>query len=187
MMLVPHGRRHAEYGAKMQGAHQRFALVRDFRSGKFLRKAPYLASAGGWRIGVEIHGVHIAAFLDGPVSGTKPHRYDLAAFGVVAEAGGVRHADELVRDCVTGHFQWLRHHFAQRIDVGAIGDDDEFAIVELVRSPGIGRVVERHGESLGTDIGELHRSVSSLLPKCVGSNYAPRQTSGRAFPAVSVM
>src|SRR5215471_2684318 len=182
VMLVSHGRRHAEHRAEMQGAHQGFALVRDLRRGKLLGKAPDLASAGDRRIVVEIHGVHVAALLDGPAGSTKPHRNDLTGFRVVAEAGGVRHADELVRDRVTGHFQWFRHHFAQRIDVGTVGDDDKFAIVELVRSPGIGRVVERHGESLGTDIGELHGSVSSLLPKCIELNHAadPRSCCARS-------
>src|SRR6516164_337726 len=114
-----------------------------------------LTSASDRSIIVKIHGMHIAALLDGSISGTKPHRNHLTGFSVVAEAGGVRHADELVRNRVTGHFQWFRNHFAQRIDVSTIGDDYKFTIIKLIWPPGIGGVVERHGESLGADISEL--------------------------------
>src|SRR5215468_10655661 len=106
--------------------------MRDFRSGKLFGKTPNLASAGDRSMIVEIHGMHIAALLDGPVSGTKPHRNHLTGFSVVAEAGGVRHADELVRNRVTGHFQWFRHHFAQRITVSTICDDYKFTVIKLI-------------------------------------------------------
>src|SRR5215469_3104394 len=102
--------------------------MRDFRSGKLFGEPPNLTSAGDRSVIVEIHGMNIAALLNGTVSGTKPHRNHLTGLSVVAEAGGVRHADELVRNCVTGHFQWFRHHFVQRIDVSTIGDDYKFTI-----------------------------------------------------------
>src|SRR6516165_4470882 len=116
--------------------------MHDFWSGKLFGKPPNLASAGNRSMIVEIHGMHIAALLDGPVSGTKPHWNHLTGFSVVAEAGGVRHADELVRNCVTGHFQWFRYHFAQRIYISTIGDDYKLTIIKLVRPLGIGGVLE---------------------------------------------
>ena len=58
------------------------------------------------------------------------HRDHLARFGVVAEAGRIRHADELVLDDRVGDLQRLGHDGAQRIHVGAIGDDQEFAVDE---------------------------------------------------------
>src|SRR6516225_3007577 len=97
VMLVAHRRRHAKHGAIVQGAYQGFALMHDFRSSKFFGKPPNLAPAGDWSMIVEIHGMHIASLLNGPVSATKPHRNHLTGFSVVAEARGVRHPDELVR------------------------------------------------------------------------------------------
>ena len=68
--------------------------VRSVGTGELLRKAPELAAAGDRRIVVQEHAMRIAA-LAGPA---KRHRDDLAGLGVVAEAGRIRHADELVFD-----------------------------------------------------------------------------------------
>ena len=100
----------------MQGADDDVAFMRDFRAGQLFRKAPDLAPAGDRRIVVEVHGVHIAAFLHRAVLGLEPHRDDLAGFGVVAKAGGIRHADELICDRVARDFQWLRNHLAQSVE-----------------------------------------------------------------------
>jgi hypothetical protein len=62
-------------------------------------------------------------------------RNHLPGFGVVAEAGRVRHADEFVFDDRLGDFERLRHHGGQRIRVGAIGDDEIFAVEEPIGSP----------------------------------------------------
>jgi hypothetical protein len=72
---------------------------------------------------VEVHGVDVAAELASETDGDH-----LPAFGVIAEAGGVRHPDELVLDDRVGEFQRRRDHRAQRIGGGPVGDDEEFAI-----------------------------------------------------------
>src|SRR5208283_2971501 len=107
---------------------------------------------------VEVYRVHVAAFLHRPVLCLETHRDDLSGFGVITKAGRVRHADELIADRVSGHFQWLGHHRAQLVDVGAVGDDHELAVVEFVRSRRIGGIVQRHSERLAANLGKLHRS-----------------------------
>ncbi len=47
----------------------------------------------------------VAALLRDPVGAAKAHRNDLASLGVIAKAGRVRHADELVIDGVANHFE----------------------------------------------------------------------------------
>ena len=55
------------------------------------------------------------------------HRDDLTGFGVVAEAGGIGHADELVFHQRLVHLQRLGHDGAQLLRVGPVGDDQILA------------------------------------------------------------
>ena len=155
-VLVAHCRRHAEHRAVMQRADESLAFVRDLRTGQLLGKAPDLASAGDRRIVIEVHGVHVAAFLHRAVRPPEAHRDDLAGLGVVAETGGIRHADELIGDRVGRHLERFRHHRSQCVRIRAVGDDHEFAVVELVRPPRISGIVERHREGFFANLGELH-------------------------------
>ena len=50
----------------MQRADRVSLSMRDLRGGQLLGKAPDLAPAGDRRIVVEVHGVHVAAFLRTP-------------------------------------------------------------------------------------------------------------------------
>src|ERR1700730_15579022 len=155
-MLETHRGGDAQHRAVVQGTDHNVAFMRHLRAPQLFGEAPDLAPAGDRRVVVEVHGVDIAAFLHRAVPGREPHRDYLARFGVVAKAGGVRHADKFIGDRVGGYFQRLWHHLTQSVDVGAIGDDHEFPIVEFVRARRIGRVVQRHGECIAANFGEFH-------------------------------
>src|SRR5438874_3392999 len=154
-VLETHCRGDAQHRSIMQGTDDDIAFMRHFRARELLRKTPDLAPAGDRRVVVEVHGVHIAAFLHGAVLGLEPHRDHLAGFGVVAKAGRIRHADEFVGNRVAGHLQRLRHHLTQSVAVGAIGDDDKLAVVEFIRTRWISRIVERHCKVVAADLGKL--------------------------------
>jgi hypothetical protein len=83
------------------------------------------------------------------------HRNDLAGLGVVAESGGVRHADEFILDQRFVDFQGRRHHGLQRLACRAIGDDDVFAVEETVGTGREGRVGQRHRIGALHDIGDF--------------------------------
>src|SRR6516164_4131816 len=140
-MLETHRRGDAEDRAVVQGAHHHVAFVRNLRARQLLWEAPDLAPAGDWRVVVEIHGVDVAAFLGHAVFRLEAHRNHLARLGVVAKARRIRHADEFVGDSVAGDFQRLRHHLAQPVGVGAVGDDHELTVVESIGTRWIGRIV----------------------------------------------
>ena len=90
------------------------------------------------------------------LAAAKPHRNDLSGFGIVAEAGGIRHTDELVLDQRLVHLERLRHHRAQLVRIRAIGDDQEFPVDETIRARRIGRARQRHGECPRLDLCFLH-------------------------------
>jgi hypothetical protein len=121
------------------------------RLGELFRKAPEFAAACDRRMIVEKHAVRIAAF-----AALEGHRDDLAALGVVAEARGIRHADEFEFDQRLLDLQRLGDQFAQFLRIGSVGDDEVFAIDETVRPHRIGRTRERHGKSPRLHITFLH-------------------------------
>src|ERR1700730_17861383 len=82
--------------AVVEGADHLIDLDVQRRLGELLGKAPELAAARDRRLVIEEHAVAVAA-----LAAAKAHRNDLSGFGIVAEAGGIRHTDELVLD------QWL--------------------------------------------------------------------------------
>ncbi len=108
-MLVAHGRGDAEHRAVVQGAEQRLALVAHLGRGELLGETPDLAAAGDRRIVVEVHGVDVAAFLHLAVLAREADRDHLAGLGVVAEAGRIGHADELVVHRVAERLERLGH------------------------------------------------------------------------------
>ncbi len=77
---------------------------------QLLGEAPQLAAAGDRRMVVQEHAVRVAALL-----ALERHGDHLAALGVVAEAGGVRHADELVLHQRLFDLERLRHDRAQLV------------------------------------------------------------------------
>ena len=76
------------------------------------------------------------------------HRDDLAALGIVAKAIGVRHADKFVFDQRFAFikFERSRNDRSQLRRIGAICDDQVFAVDEAIRPRRIGRIGERHRE-----------------------------------------
>jgi hypothetical protein len=64
------------------------------------------------------------------------NRYHLAALGVVAETIRIRHADEFVLDqrFALIQFERLRHDRPQLCRIGAICDDQVFAVNEPIRA-----------------------------------------------------
>src|ERR1700736_3402728 len=127
-MLEAHRCGDAQHRAVVQGADHDIALMRDLGARQLLRETPDLAPAGDRRIVVEVHGVDVTAFLHHAVLRLETHRDHLAGFGVVAKAGRIRHANELVGDRVAGDLQRLGNCLAQFIDIGAVCDDHELAI-----------------------------------------------------------
>src|SRR3546814_8814490 len=81
---------------------------------------------------------------------------DLAALSVVAEAGRVRHADELVVHNWLGDLQRLRHHPAQRQGIGAVANDEVLAVDEAVGSRRIGGAGRWHGEGVLPQVCSVH-------------------------------
>src|SRR3546814_20882702 len=104
------------HGAIVQRADQRVGLDRQRRLRKLLWEAPDLPAAGNRRMVVEEHLVCEAADF-----AIETDRDDLAALSVVAEAGRVRTADELVVPKGAGYLQRTRPHTAQRQGDGGGG------------------------------------------------------------------
>ena len=73
-------------------------------------------------------------------------RNDLARLGVVAEAGRVRHADELVLDDRLVERQRLRNDGFESRLVGPVRDDQIFAVDEAIGSGRKRRARQRHRE-----------------------------------------
>ena len=76
----------------------------------------------------------VTALLDRAVGAPEAHRDDLPSFGVVAETVRVGHADEFIIHRVADRFERLRNQGPNNVWIGPVGDDDEFAVVELVRT-----------------------------------------------------
>ncbi|ENN84967.1 hypothetical protein RHSP_58650 [Rhizobium freirei PRF 81] len=152
LVLVTHRSRRAEDAAVMQRADDDFTFVDDLRIGELLRKAPDLAAAGDRRVVIEIHGMDIAARLS-----AISYRNDLPRLRVVAEAGGIGHADELVFHQRLVDFERRRHHGLQRLACRAVGDDDVFAVEEPIGSRRIGRIGQRHRIGMLENVFDLHR------------------------------
>src|ERR1700733_6402691 len=111
------------------------------RLGKLFRKAPQFTAAGNRRMVVQKHAVGVAA-----LPALKRNRDHLPALGVVAEAGRIRHADELELHQRLADLQRLRNEFAKLLWIGPVSDNQELAIDEAVRSNRIGRTGEWHRE-----------------------------------------
>ena len=58
----------------------------------------------------------------------KADRDHLAAFRVVAKTGRVGHTDEFIFDDQLGHLKRRWNHLPQRVRLGAVSDDEEFAV-----------------------------------------------------------
>jgi hypothetical protein len=90
---------------------------------------------------VQKHLVCVAAGL-----ALVAHRDHLAALGVIAEAGRIRHADEFVVHHRLDNLERFRHHPAQRLRIGAVADDEILSIDEAIGPGREGRARRRHGE-----------------------------------------
>ena len=138
-VLVAHGAGRDADRAVVERPHHRVDLRTQRRLSELLRKTPQLAAAGDRRMIVEKHAVRIAAF-----AALERNRDDLPALGVIAEAGRVGHADELELDQRLIDLKRLRHELAQLLGIGAVGDDEEFAIDEAIGTDRLGRTGQRH-------------------------------------------
>src|SRR5262249_29071202 len=101
-VLVSHAGRGDADRAVIERADQLIDLDVQRRIGELLRKAPKLAPARDRRLVVEEHAMGVAA-----LAAAEAYRNDLSGLGIVAEAGGIRHADELVLDDRLVHFERL--------------------------------------------------------------------------------
>src|SRR5262249_12636072 len=84
------------------------------------------------------------------------HRSHLAGFGVIAEAGRIRHADKLVFDDGFIDLQRLRHQRAQLIRISPVSDNEIFRLTEAVGSWRKRGARERRGKSARPHITFLH-------------------------------
>jgi hypothetical protein len=112
LVLVTHGPGGHPHGTIVERADQRIDLGAQRRLRQFLWKAPKLASAGDRGIVVQEHTMRIAA-----LAAAEGHRNHLAGFGVIAEAGRIRHADKLV--------------FDDRYAVGASSNENTLSMIGL--------------------------------------------------------
>ncbi len=126
-MLEAHRARCDADAAIVERADERVDVGGEGGLGKFFREAPKLAAAVDRRAVVQEHGVGVAAFDAVEFDGD-----DLTGFGVVAEAGRVRHADEFVFDDRFVEGEGLGNDFFESFAVGAVGDDQVFAVYEAV-------------------------------------------------------
>src|SRR5215813_7696461 len=151
LVLVSHGGGGDADRAVVERADHLIDLDVQRRIGELFRKAPKLAAARDRRLVVKEHAVAVAA-----LAAAEAHRNDLSGFGIVAEAGGIRHPDELVLDEGLVHLERLRDDRAQLVRIRSIGDDHEFPVAETIRARRIGRVRQRHGECPRLDLCFLH-------------------------------
>src|SRR5262245_13728763 len=104
LVLVSHrGGRHPDRPV-VERSDQLVDLDMQGRAGELLGEAPQLAAAGDRRLVVEEHAMGVSA-----LAATELDRDHLPGLGVVAEARGVRHADEFVLDQRLVHFERLWH------------------------------------------------------------------------------
>jgi hypothetical protein len=87
---------------------------------------------------------------------------DLSGLGVVAKAGRIRHANELVFDDGLIDLERLGHQRAQPNRVRPVGDDEKFAVAKAVWSRRISRTGEWHGKSALAHIIFFHDVLSVL-------------------------
>lgn len=142
-VLVAHGTRRDADRPVVQRADKGIRLRSERWVGELLGKAPQLASAGDRRMVVEKHAVGVAA-----LAASEGDRDDLPAFGVVAKAGRVRHANELEFDQRLAHLKRLRHKVAQFL---RIGDDQILPVAEAIWAGREGRAGQGHGECARPD------------------------------------
>ena len=152
-VLVSHRAGRHPQRTVIERADERIEFGPQCRLAQLFRKAPELPAAGNRPLIVQEHAVGVAA----PATAER-HRDDLAALGIVAETIGIRHADELVLDqrFAFVEFERRRNDRSQLRRIGAIGDDQVFAIDETIRSRRIGRVRQRHRERTPHDFTLAH-------------------------------
>jgi hypothetical protein len=73
-------------------------------------------------------------------------RDHLSALGVVAEAGRIRHADELELDQWLVDLERLGNELAQLARIRAVRDDEKLAMIEPIGPDRVSRTRQRHRE-----------------------------------------
>ena len=155
IVLEAHGPGGDAHGAIVERSDQRILVDAQAGLGVFLGEAPQLAAAIDGGAVIQIHGVAVAARL-----ALEFHRDDLAGLRVVAEAGRIRHANELVFDERLVEGEGFRYHPLKCCGIGPVGDDEIFAIDEAIGPRRESRARERHGEGARFDFVDFHRARS---------------------------
>ena len=91
----------------VERADQDIGFAAEPGPGQFLGEPPDLAPSGDRCLAVEVHRMNEDGIL-----AKEADRDDLPRFGIVAEAGGIWHADELVVDDRSDDLERFRHHCA---------------------------------------------------------------------------
>src|SRR5215831_12470742 len=155
LVLVTHSAGRHPHGAVIERTDESVDFGAQARLRQFLWKAPKLAPAGDRRIVVQEHTMRIAA-----LAAAEGHRNHLAGFGVIAEAGRIRHTDKLVFDDGLIDLQRLRHQRAQLIRISPVRDDEIFPLTEAVGSRRKRGARQRHGKCPRPHITFLHGDSS---------------------------
>jgi hypothetical protein len=91
------------------------------------------------------------------LAATKRHRDHLPSFGVVAESGRIRHADEFVFDDRLIDLERFRHHRLQFVEIGPVLDDEIFPLTESIRPTREGGAGQGHRKCAFSHLGFFHR------------------------------
>jgi hypothetical protein len=92
----------------------------------------------------------------GALLALQPDRDHLSGFGVVAEPRRIRHTDEFVFDDRLGDFKRLRHDGGKCFGIGAVGDDEIFAVEESIRPRRKRGAGQRHRIGGSPDVVDFH-------------------------------
>src|SRR4029450_9366036 len=111
----------------------------------------------------EKHAVTLAALV-----AAERDRDDLPAFGVVAEAGRVRHTDELKLDQRFVELEWRGDNSVQFFRVGTVRDDEIFTMDKAGRANWIVRARQRHREGPLPHLTFRDSNLARLAPAIAG-------------------
>lgn len=109
-----------------------------------------------------------------PTSSTPPYANPTRG-SASAKAGRIRQADEFEHDEGIAYIdlERLRDQFAQFARIGAVGDDQEFAVDKPIGARRIGWARQRNGIGALFDFVDVHGAGSSVTPWATCCAWAP--------------
>ena len=98
---------------------------------------------------------------------------------IVSESGRIRHADEFELHQRLFDLERFRHELAQFLRIGAIGDDQKFAMIEAIGTDRIGRARQRHGERPLSNLSFSHNDLLCVAGEIRWSGNHPHGSVSR--------